>query len=491
MYSKFDLRRPADFLRKSLHHTRTAFGPHTARDYGHIVHSMAFRRLQGKMQLFPPSESPLLRNRLSHTLEVTDIASRITANLNEKYSNDGHRIDGYMVTAVALAHDLGHPPFGHTGEKVLARLMSKHGSFEGNAQTLRILTRLENRSVHSARKVFPEEVYERPLGLNLLLRTIAGVIKYDKEIKDRGKKGANGRSGGGYTARGNVEKGYYEDDKEIVELVRSNLIRNPADDGRQLKTIECQIMDLADDIAYSTYDFEDCMIAGVTQPVDLIAIYDADAKEVAKRTSHSLKTKYGYSAKLDFVDILVVYEELFRSIIRMSGKSGYEDNEFDNAAYLGWNYQNSRQAARVPLIRRQLTEYLIQSAVNATKITKWDSSCPALTVLEIDPRYLLFIEALKHYNYIDVIKSRRLQLYAERAEEILVSLFEILDDDEENRLFPEYWKPYADSILKTKNSRKRRRLICDYLSSLTDDEAIKLYSRVASADPLTVFQGPD
>lgn len=489
--SEFDLKRPSDFLRKSQPRTRTPYSLDTASDYGRIVHSMCFRRLQGKMQLFPPAESPLLRNRLSHSLEVTDIASRITANLNKRQPKDGPRIDGYMVTAVALAHDLGHPPFGHTGEQVLARLMSEYGSFEGNAQTLRILTRLENRFVHQG-IALEDEVYEKPLGLNLLLRTIAGVIKYDNKIPIRNDDATNTDNLDIKTAHGKLEKGYYEDDSEIVELVRSNVITRPADAGRPLKTIECQIMDLADDIAYSTYDFEDCMIAGITHPLDLIAISDDIAKDVAARTTQSLTSKYGYTETLDFVDILVVYQKLFRNIIRMNAMSDYHmDSEFDKAAYLGWNYQNSLQMASIPLKRRKITEHLIESAVDAVKIVSWDSSCPALTTLEIDPQYLLYIEALKHYNYIDAIMHRRLRLYAERAEQILETLFDVLKNNKGDRLFPKYWKPYAQSILKTNDSTKRMRLICDYLSSLTDDEAIKLYSRVTSADHQTVFHPTD
>ena len=189
-----------------------------------------------------------------------------------------------------LAHDLGHPPFGHTGEKILARRMSKHGSFEGNAQTLRILTRLENRFVHNGHDK-ESEVYDKPLGLNLLFRTIAGVIKYDNEIKVLSDPSAHQK----------LQKGYYEEDRDIVNLVRSAVIAPTIDtDHRQLKTIECQIMDLADDIAYSTYDFEDCMIVGLTHPLDLIAISDDTAKQVAQRTTESLTSKYGYSELAGF-----------------------------------------------------------------------------------------------------------------------------------------------------------------------------------------------
>lgn len=111
LYSSTDLQRPADQKRQRKSIDRAPYSEYTAREYGRIIHSKSFRRLQGKMQLFPPARSPLLRNRLTHSLEVTDIASRITTHLNKTARcASGHRIDAYIVTAVALAHDLGHPP---------------------------------------------------------------------------------------------------------------------------------------------------------------------------------------------------------------------------------------------------------------------------------------------------------------------------------------------------------------------------------------------
>jgi dGTPase len=494
LYQTSDLLRPADFRRKTQVHQRDAFGPDTAEDYGRIVHSMAFRRLQGKMQLFPPTESPLIRNRLSHTLEVTDIASRITTNLNRNSrleGNPGYRIDGYIVTAAALAHDLGHPPFGHTGEKILAHRMREYGSFEGNAQTLRIITRIENRLVHN-RVGLEDNVYENPLGLNLLLRTIAGVLKYDAKIEGGGQSHPIDGDEPKHTNIDGVVKGYYADDKGIVDTLRSNIIINPSATGRPLKTIECQIMDLADDIAYSTYDFEDCMIVGVTRPLDLISVSKETSEEVAARTTKSLQDKYGYAEGVDYVDVQVVYDKLFRNIIRMSGLSDYHiEKDFDQAAYLGWNYQNSRQLASIPLKRRKVTEYLIQSAINAISIPKWDEACPALTRLEIDVEFLLYIEALKHYNYLEVINSRRLHLYGERAERILNTLFDVLEKHEDVRMYPEYWRPYASSVLESGNKSKRMRLISDFISSLTDEEATRLYTRVASQDARTVFEIAD
>ena len=119
------------------------------RDFARIVHAPAFRRLQRKTQLFPGDEIDFFRNRLTHSLEVAQIAKSIAIRLNhlieEQYGERAGKIDTDLVELVSFAHDLGHPPFGHTGEYALQEKMYAVGGFEGNAQTLRILSRLEKR----------------------------------------------------------------------------------------------------------------------------------------------------------------------------------------------------------------------------------------------------------------------------------------------------------------------------------------------------------
>ncbi len=124
-------------------------------DFARLVHSPAFRRLQGKTQLFP-GESDFFRNRLTHSLEVAQIAKSIALKLNYEYFRDAtdedHKISTDLVEFAALAHDLGHPPFGHNGEAALDECMRGIGGFEGNAQTLRILARLEKKEPLAGRR---------------------------------------------------------------------------------------------------------------------------------------------------------------------------------------------------------------------------------------------------------------------------------------------------------------------------------------------------
>ena len=123
------------------------------RDYARLIHSAAFRRLQGKTQLFPGGHSDFFRNRLTHSLEVAQIAKSIAIKINNTYSYfKQNNIDTDLVETAALAHDLGHPPFGHNGEAALNDCMRCAGGFEGNAQTLRILAKLEKRQT----KIMPD-----------------------------------------------------------------------------------------------------------------------------------------------------------------------------------------------------------------------------------------------------------------------------------------------------------------------------------------------
>jgi dGTPase len=260
---------PGDFLRRlDRNPSASGFSPSEPyrsdfrRDYARLVHSAAFRRLNGKTQLFPGIESDFFRNRLTHSLEVAQVAKSIAIKLNHEYSFFKDRpIDTDLVEIAGLAHDLGHPPFGHNGELALDRCMIESGGFEGNAQTLRILARLEKKATSdkSGNGVTPDGEDLR-FGLDLCMRTMASVLKYDRPIPKR-------RSLETYA---HPEKGYYESEAEIVQQIKEQVLRGAPFEGK-FKTIECQIMDVADDIAYSTYDLEDAFKAGLLTPMDLLA----------------------------------------------------------------------------------------------------------------------------------------------------------------------------------------------------------------------------
>ena len=421
-------------------------------DYARIIHSASFRRLQGKTQILNLGDSDFYRTRLTHSLEVAQIAGGIGLHLEQRSSP---RLDCLpsmtLLQAIGFTHDLGHPPFGHGGEVALNYCMRDAGGFEGNAHTLRILTRLEH--------------YSSKDGSNLTRRTLLGVLKYPVPYSKVNNDALSPCMNKHATSIRIIDrkksippKCFLDTEQDVVDWIVNPL----TDDDRRMfqtvnvcaekhhkpryRSLDSSIVDVADDVAYGVHDLEDAVALDLI-PIDVFRDYVTEEK--CGRFLDAMKSRRPFDEHSDIYDRFV--KELFAGGKKRKRIVGELVNYFVTNTTIA-----EREQFKEPLIRY--------------------NAC-------VDTEQRQFLTSLKDIVSREVIKSPSIQHLEFKGQKMVVSVFEALKSDPKSFLPADPCRHYeaADS------RQKRNRVICDYVAGMTDGFLIKTYDRLFSPRMGSVF----
>ena len=408
-------------------------------DYARIIHSASFRRLQGKTQIFTLGANDFYRTRLTHSIEVSQIAGCILQQLEGKVNNDPvfdelKRVlpSQKLIAAIAAAHDLGHPPFGHGGEVALNYCMKDHAGFEGNGQTLRILSKLEH--------------YSENAGANLARRTLLGCLKYPVEFSKVENECMKPRLIDDKSMPVLIDrkiskppKCYLNTEERVVQWILAPLSNEDKKTFQEIekdlgkhneakhRSLDCSIVNLADDISYGVHDLEDA--------VTLNLLNEKNFKHYCDNLNESSLTRY---------DEAIGYKNIVKKISGPNAKQ-----------YVGC------------LVNYFVTNIEIETIDDFTEpLLKYRVK------LKEEARELL--DSLIELVRKEVIFSPNVQQLEFKGQRMVIEVFDILKSDPEK-----YLREGSVERLKKKSDEKER-IICDYIAGMTDDYLLKTYERLSS-----------
>ncbi|MCV2884120.1 anti-phage deoxyguanosine triphosphatase [Aestuariibacter sp. AA17] len=400
------------------------------RDKARILHSAAFRRLQAKTQVLGVGLSDFHRTRLTHSLEASQIGQGIAAQIASKFPQTAEDValDENLIEALCLAHDIGHPPFGHGGEIALHHKMVNHGGFEGNAQTFRIVTRLEP--------------YTLEYGMNLSRRTVLGLVKYPNTINSLTNDSL-------YTSETNSRfihagtwcppKGLYECDSELFDWLLAPLSESDKQyllsydtfpnrhSKTRFKSFDCSVMELADDIAYGIHDMEDAIVTGLITRAQFF-------EEVVKPVKHIERCWLADNIEQIGVQLFCEHHQRKEGI-------GALVNAFITAIEVG----------------------MADSAFEAN-LLKYNATLP--------DAYHQALNVFKQFVLTRVIRHPDIQRIEFKGQKIVIDLFDAFASDPA-RLLPESTRVRWE---KASERDQGYRVIADYISGMTDGYAAKLFN---------------
>lgn len=419
-------------------------------DYARVIHSASFRRLQGKTQILHLGDSDFYRTRLTHSLEVAQIAGGLVRQLGKVHAHHpavAALPDRSLIQAIACSHDLGHPPFGHGGEVALNYCMRDNGGFEGNGQTLRLLARLET--------------FSREAGANLTRRALLGVLKYPVAYSDLVNPAQAPRLRDGFSVLRSIDvrastppKCYLDSERDVVDWIleplsaadRAAFVAWEGRDGKHgrslHKSLDCSIMDVADDIAYGVHDMEDAIALRLVTPERFRrTVTRADCGPFLEMLAKKYPEESGdaYDAMIDglfgetgkrkrYISRIVHY---FLTAVRFDEFAGFSE----------------------PLLRYRVT-------------------------LEHGAR--AFLDALKAFIMDEVIRSASVQQLEFKGQGMVVAVFEAFQSDPGRLLPPDVRERFeaCDGEL---------RVICDFVAGMTDEHLLKTYERLFAPRMGSIF----
>lgn len=414
-YNEYDEERWAKENSKSRN--RTAF----ERDRARVVHSSALRRLGTKTQVLVAGTDDFARTRLTHTLEVAQIGRQIAEIFG---------CDPDVVDCACLAHDLGHPPFGHNGETVLMNIAESIGGFEGNAQTFRLLTRLEP-------KVFHDD--GRSAGVNLTRAALDAATKYPWTL-EQGQCHPDGPKGHKFCV--------YKEDQEVFDWLKTG---NNA--PQFAKPMEAQVMDLADDIAYSIHDVEDAIVG------QSLLVQDIHQADVIDETIECIHRWYG--TQWDTDKLIEAYKRL------------------EAAGLLPHEYDASRHdLAKLKNITSDLIGRFASSVEKETRAQYGPGKLIRYNANVVIPQETSYeITFLKGLAVFAVMEPRERESFSKQQTKILEDLVDKLMEGGKSPSYllePHFLVDWNEAG----SDDERLRVAIDQVASLTDNSAISLHDIV-------------
>jgi len=295
--------------------------------------------------------------------------------------------------------------------------------------------------------------------LNWCYRSLAGIVKYDRVIPISRKK------------RQPLVKGIYDCDKDVFVRVRDAVA--PGCPSGEFKTVEAALMDVADDIAYSTYDLEDTFKVGFLSPFDILGSEVKLLEAVAERVSEDINS--GFAAEDVLSTLLSVFEQLADNMSTSSPVS------FEDAV------ATSRAASRLATdgyLRNKFTADLVSEFIAGVQV-EVNSGYPQLSRITLKEDIAIKVSCLKHYTFCATIMSPRLRISERRGFDLVRRIFKELDDEDGYLLMPEDFRALYEGFGE---ELSRKRVICDFIAGMTDRYAVEFYGRIFSENPQSIFK---